>query len=83
MQVFSLDISRVVAGSSNRGEFEERLMNVVDEVKASEGEIILFIDEAHTLVGAGSGGQALDAANILKPALAKGELKVSVSLIAS
>ncbi|KAJ9683181.1 hypothetical protein PVL29_018959 [Vitis rotundifolia] len=74
-KVFSLDISRLIAGSSNRGEFEERLMNVVDEVKGSEGEIILFIDEAHTLVGAGSGGQALDAANILKPALAKGELK--------
>lgn len=74
--MFSLDISRLIAGASNRGEFEERLTKVIDEVKASDGDIMLFIDEAHTLVGSGSGGQALDAANILKPALAKGELNV-------
>ncbi|XP_043703735.1 chaperone protein ClpC2, chloroplastic-like [Telopea speciosissima] len=74
-KVISLDMARLIGGASNRGEFEERLTNVVDEVKQSEGEIILFIDEIHTLVGTGSGGTALDAANILKPALARGELK--------
>ncbi|CAL5368689.1 unnamed protein product [Camellia sinensis] len=73
--VFSIDMGRLIAGTSNRGEFEERLLNVVDEVKQSEGAIILFIDELHTLIGDGAGGQALDAANILKPALARGELK--------
>ncbi|THF97344.1 hypothetical protein TEA_013099 [Camellia sinensis var. sinensis] len=74
-KVFSIDMGRLIAGTSNRGEFEERLLNVVDEVKQSEGAIILFIDELHTLIGDGAGGQALDAANILKPALARGELK--------
>ncbi|CAL5370331.1 unnamed protein product [Camellia sinensis] len=74
-KVFSIDMGRLIAGTSNRGEFEERLLNVVDEVKQSEGAIILFIDELHTLIGDGAGGQALNAANILKPALARGELK--------
>ncbi|KAL3507331.1 hypothetical protein ACH5RR_032713 [Cinchona calisaya] len=74
-KIFSMDMGRLIAGSSNRGEFEERLEKLVDEVKKSNGEIILFIDELHTLIGAGSGGQALDAANILKPPLARGELK--------
>ncbi|KAL7257205.1 hypothetical protein ACSBR1_011018 [Camellia fascicularis] len=74
-KVFSIDMGRLIAGTSNRGEFEERLLNVVDEVKQSEGAIILFIDELHTLIGDGAGGQAVDAANILKPALARGELK--------
>lgn len=69
-------MGRIIAGASNRGEFEERLTKVVDEVKQSNGGIILFIDELHTLIGAGGGGQALDASNILKPALARGELKV-------
>lgn len=78
MQVFSVDMGRVLAGASNRGEFEERLINIVDEVEKSEGVIILFIDEVHTLIGAGAGEQALDAANILKPALARGVLKVGL-----
>lgn len=69
-------MGRLIAGASNRGEFEERLIMLIDEVKQSEGAIILFIDEVHTLIGAGAGGQGLDAANILKPALARGELKV-------
>ena len=69
-------MGRLIAGASNRGEFEERLTMIIDEVKQSEGAIILFIDEVHTLIGAGAGGQALDAANILKPSLARGELKV-------
>ncbi|KAK1359379.1 Chaperone protein ClpC3, chloroplastic [Heracleum sosnowskyi] len=73
-KVFSIDMARLLAGASNRGEFEERLTKVVDEVKLSEGKIVLFIDELHTLVGAGSSGP-LDASNILKPALARGELK--------
>nr|XP_027120307.1 ATP-dependent Clp protease ATP-binding subunit ClpA homolog CD4B, chloroplastic-like [Coffea arabica] len=74
-KLFSIHMGRLIAGSSNRGEFEERLIMVIDEVKQSKGEILLFIDELHTLIGAGSGGQALDAANILKPPLARGELK--------
>ncbi|WOH05005.1 hypothetical protein DCAR_0624417 [Daucus carota subsp. sativus] len=73
-KVFSVDMARLIAGASNRGEFEERLTKVVDEVKLSEGKIVLFVDELHTVVGAGSSGP-LDASNILKPALARGELK--------
>lgn len=65
----------LVAGAKYKGEFEERLKSVVNEVIQSEGEIILFIDEIHTLVGAGKGDGAMDAANILKPALARGELR--------
>lgn len=65
----------LVAGAKYKGEFEERLKAVVNEVKKSEGDIILFIDEIHTLVGAGKGEGAMDAANILKPALARGELR--------
>ncbi len=74
-QVFSLDMGALVAGAKYKGEFEERLKSVVNEVIQSEGEIILFIDEIHTLVGAGKGDGAMDAANILKPALARGELR--------
>jgi ATP-dependent Clp protease ATP-binding subunit ClpB len=74
-QVFSLDIAALIAGAKYKGEFEERLKAVVKEVIASEGNIILFIDEIHTLVGAGGGEGAMDAANILKPALARGELR--------
>ncbi len=74
-QVFSLDIAALIAGAKYKGEFEERLKAVVKEVIASEGHIILFIDEIHTLVGAGGGEGAMDAANILKPALARGELR--------
>ncbi|KAM7509758.1 hypothetical protein LguiB_008633 [Lonicera macranthoides] len=74
-KIFSVDMGRIIAGASNRGEFEERITKVVDEVKQSNGGIILFIDELHTLIGSGGGGQALDASNILKPALARGELK--------
>ncbi|CAI9117712.1 OLC1v1019168C1 [Oldenlandia corymbosa var. corymbosa] len=74
-QIFAIDMGRLIAGAANRGEFEERLVMIVDEVKESNGEIILFIDEVHTLVGAGAGNQPLDAANILKPPLARGELK--------
>jgi len=73
--VFSLDMGALVAGAKYKGEFEERLKNVVKEVVDSDGEVILFIDEIHTLVGAGGGEGAMDAANILKPALARGELK--------
>lgn len=73
--VYSLDMGSLVAGAKYKGEFEERLKAVVKEVIASEGEIILFIDEIHTLVGAGGGEGAMDAANILKPALARGELR--------
>ena len=71
-QIFSLDMGALVAGAKYKGEFEERLKAVVQEVTASEGEILLFIDEIHTLVGAGKGEGAMDAANILKPALARG-----------
>ncbi len=74
-QVFSLDMGALVAGAKYKGEFEERLKSVVNEVIQSDGEIILFIDEIHTLVGAGKGDGAMDAANILKPALARGELR--------
>ena len=74
-QVFSLDIASLIAGAKYKGEFEERLKAVVKEVIAAEGSIILFIDEIHTLVGAGGGEGAMDAANILKPALARGELR--------
>ena len=74
-QVFSLDMGALVAGAMYKGEFEERLKSLVNEVISSEGEVILFIDEIHTLVGAGKGEGAMDAANILKPALARGELR--------
>lgn len=74
-QIFSLDMGALVAGAKYKGEFEERLKSVVNEVIKSEGNIILFIDEIHTLVGAGKGEGAMDAANILKPALARGELR--------
>ena len=75
-RIFSLDMGSLIAGAKYKGEFEERLKSVVKEVMDSEGEIILFIDEIHTLVGAGGGGEgAMDAANILKPALARGELR--------
>ncbi|MFO0435372.1 MAG: ATP-dependent Clp protease ATP-binding subunit, partial [Sphingobacteriaceae bacterium] len=75
-QVYSLDMGALIAGAKYKGEFEERLKSVVKEVISSDGDIILFIDEIHTLVGAGGGGEgAMDAANILKPALARGELR--------
>ena len=74
-QLYSLDMGALVAGAKYKGEFEERLKAVINEVKKSDGNIILFIDEIHTLVGAGKGEGAMDAANILKPALARGELR--------
>ncbi len=74
-QIFSLDMGALVAGAKYKGEFEERLKAIVNEVTQSDGDIILFIDEIHTLVGAGKGEGAMDAANILKPALARGELR--------
>ena len=74
-QVYSLDMGALVAGAKYKGEFEERLKSVISEVTRSEGRIVLFIDEIHTLVGAGGGEGAMDAANILKPALARGELR--------
>ncbi len=74
-QIYSLDMGALMAGAKYKGEFEERLKSVVNEVKKSDGDIILFIDEIHTLVGAGGGQGAMDAANILKPALARGELR--------
>ena len=74
-QIFSLDMGALIAGAKYKGEFEERLKAVVKEVTTSEGNIVLFIDEIHTLVGAGGGQGAMDAANILKPALARGELR--------
>jgi ATP-dependent Clp protease ATP-binding subunit ClpB len=73
--IFALDMGQLIAGAKYKGEFEERLKGVVKEVSTSDGEIILFIDEIHTLVGAGGGEGAMDAANILKPALARGELR--------
>ena len=73
--IFSLDMGALVAGAKYKGEFEERLKSVIREVNESDGEVILFIDEIHTLVGAGGGEGAMDAANILKPALARGELR--------
>ncbi len=74
-QIYALDMAALIAGAKYKGEFEERLKSVVNEVQGSEGEIILFIDEIHTLVGAGGGEGAMDASNILKPALARGELR--------
>ncbi len=74
-QIFSLDMGSLIAGAKYKGEFEERLKSVVKEVISGEGDIVLFIDEIHTLVGAGGGEGAMDAANILKPALARGELR--------
>lgn len=73
--IFALDMGQLIAGAKYKGEFEERLKSVVKEVSTSDGEIILFIDEIHTLVGAGGGDGAMDAANILKPALARGDLR--------
>ncbi|MFN5335099.1 MAG: Clp protease N-terminal domain-containing protein, partial [Bacteroidota bacterium] len=73
--IYALDMGQLIAGAKYKGEFEERLKGVVKEVSSSEGEILLFIDEIHTLVGAGGGEGAMDAANILKPALARGELR--------
>ena len=73
--IYALDMGQLIAGAKYKGEFEERLKSVVKEVASSDGEIILFIDEIHTLVGAGGGDGAMDAANILKPALARGELR--------
>ena len=73
--IYALDMGQLIAGAKYKGEFEERLKSVIKEVTGSEGEIILFIDEIHTLVGAGGGDGAMDAANILKPALARGELR--------
>ena len=74
-QLYSLDMGALIAGAKYKGEFEERLKSVINEVTKSDGRIILFIDEIHTLVGAGGGNGAMDAANILKPALARGELR--------
>src|SRR5207247_8716167 len=73
--IYTLDMGQLIAGAKYKGEFEERLKGVIKEVSTSEGEIVLFIDEIHTLVGAGGGEGAMDAANILKPALARGELR--------
>src|SRR5690606_1649698 len=74
-EIYSLDMGALIAGAKYKGEFEERLKAVIKEVTSSEGDIVLFIDEIHTLVGAGGGQGAMDAANILKPALARGELR--------
>ncbi|WP_136481274.1 ATP-dependent chaperone ClpB [Cognatitamlana onchidii] len=74
-QIFALDMGALIAGAKYKGEFEERLKSVIKEVTTSDGDIVLFIDEIHTLVGAGGGQGAMDAANILKPALARGELR--------
>src|SRR5690625_5032368 len=74
-EIYSLDMGALIAGAKYKGEFEERLKSVIKEVTSSEGDIVLFIDEIHTLVGAGGGQGAMDAANILKPALARGELR--------
>ena len=76
-QVYSLEMGALIAGAKYKGEFEERLKAVINEVKKAEGNIILFIDEIHTLVGAGKSEGAMDAANILKPALARGELRIN------
>ena len=75
-QLYALDMGALIAGAKFKGEFEERLKSVIKEVISAEGEIVLFIDEIHTLVGAGGGEGAMDAANILKPALSRGELHV-------
>jgi len=74
-RIMQLDLVSVIAGASHRGEFEERMKGIVDELKASKGEVIMFIDEMHTMMGAGSGDGALDAANFIKPALARGEVQ--------
>jgi ATP-dependent Clp protease ATP-binding subunit ClpB len=74
-QIYTLDLAALIAGAKYKGEFEERLKAVINEVKSSDGEIILFVDEIHTLIGAGGGQGAMDAANILKPALARGEMR--------
>src|SRR6201992_2796249 len=73
-QLMALDMGSLIAGAKYRGEFEERLKGVLDEVKSAEGQIVLFIDEMHTLIGAGKSEGAMDAGNLLKPALARGEL---------
>ncbi|GAG78160.1 unnamed protein product, partial [marine sediment metagenome] len=73
-KLLSLDMGSLIAGAKYRGEFEERLKSVLSEIEASDGQIILFIDEMHTLVGAGAGDGAMDASNLLKPALARGQL---------
>jgi ATP-dependent Clp protease ATP-binding subunit ClpB len=78
---YSLDMGALIAGAKYKGEFEESLKSVVNEVIKSDGQIILFIDEIHTLVGAGGGEGAMDAANILKPALARGELEQLAQLL--
>src|SRR5574344_187859 len=75
-EIYSLDMGALIAGAKYKGEFEERLKSVVKEVISADGEIVLFIDEIHTLVGAGASEGAMDAANILKPALSRGELHV-------
>ena len=74
-RVLSLQLGQLLAGTGVRGEFEERVQTIIKEMKSADGEIILFIDEIHTVVGAGSGGGALDAANMMKPALARGDLQ--------
>ncbi len=74
-KVVSLDLGAMIAGSRFRGEFEERLKAAIEEIQRSEGEIILFIDELHTVVGAGAAQGAMDASNMLKPALSRGELQ--------
>jgi ATP-dependent Clp protease ATP-binding subunit ClpB len=75
VKIFALDLGALLAGAKYRGEFEERLKGVIDEIKASEGSYILFIDELHTLMGAGGSEGTADAANLLKPALARGEIR--------
>ena len=74
-RIVALDLAALVAGTKYRGEFEERMKRVMEEVRKSSGEVILFIDELHTLVGAGAAEGAIDASNIMKPALARGELQ--------